>query len=72
MVGVAQAATNVVGPGVQLPFCSDSPKSGSNPQQGQSVTMQELERLHNLCIGALAPVLEGQEVFGQQVDPGRL
>ena len=37
-----------------------------------SVTMQELESVHNLCSGALAMVLEGQEVFAQQIDPGRL
>ena len=35
----------------------------------QSVTMQE--SVHNLCTGALAPVLEGQEAVGQLMDPGR-
>ena len=38
----------------------------------QSVTVQELESVHNLCSGALAIVLEGQQVFVQQMDPGRL
>ena len=34
--------------------------------------MQELESVHNLCSGTLAMVLDGQEVFAQQIDPGRL
>eukprot|EP00891_Asterochloris_glomerata_P003492 jgi/Astpho2/3492/Aster-08127 len=38
----------------------------------QSVTVQELESVHILCSGTLAIVLEGQQVFVQQMDPGRL
>lgn len=30
--------------------------------------MQELESVHNLCSGALALVLEGEEVFAQQME----
>ena len=59
-------------PGLQLACCSDFLKSGSNQQQGHTVNMQGLENAHNLCSGALAPVLEGQEVFGLQMDLGRL
>ena len=40
VVGAAQAAVDIIGPGVQLASCSDCPTSGSNPQQGQSVTLQ--------------------------------
>ena len=34
----------------------------------QSVNMQELESIHNLCSGALPLVVEGQEVFAQQME----
>ena len=34
----------------------------------QSVNMQELESVHNLCSGALPLVVEGQEVFAQQME----
>ena len=37
------------------------PKLGSCLQQGQSVNMQELASMHNLCSEALALALEGHE-----------
>ncbi len=56
---------------MRLAFCSGFPESGFTPQQGQSVKMQELKSVHNLCSGAVALVLKGREVFGQQMAPGR-
>ena len=37
------------------------PKLGACLQQGQSVNMQELASMHNLCFEALALALEGHE-----------
>ena len=38
----------------------------------QSATMQYYKSVHYLCSGALALVMQGQEVFAQQMDQGRL
>lgn len=56
---------------MRLAFCSGFPESGFTPQQGQSVNMQELKSVYNLCSGAVALVLKGREFIGQQMAPGR-
>ncbi len=62
---------------MRLHSAATSPKPGNNLQQGQSVNLQELQPplgkpFTPWCSGALALVLEGQEVSSQQMDSGRL
>ena len=61
---------NILGPGMQLAFCSNFPRADFTPQGGQSLCSSK--RAFTTC--ALELVLEGQEVFALQVqmDSGRL
>lgn len=55
------AADSVLGPAMWLASWNCFPKLGSCLQQGQSVNMQELDSMHNLCSEAVALALEGHE-----------
>ena len=57
-----QTARGVLGPGMQLAFCSSFQVWLHVSNKHQSVTMQQSWSVHNLCSGALVLVLEDQEV----------
>lgn len=59
---------------MQLAFCSNAFKAGYIyiPQQGQSVTMQQLESVHKCALELALEAQDPLEVFAQQMNPGRL